>query len=115
MSNTLIVNAPAVAVGVAETPVLTVPPNQQYGQVFIRFSNTDVNPRTITVYDYDPSGDVYPAEAAGPVTTELKSFSIPALSYYDHGPLVLPAKRVISALCDAAGVVNARPHGFKTV
>ena len=114
MSFTNPLNSPAVAVGIASTPILTVGAAEAIGQMFIRFTNLDVNPRQITIYNYDPSAADYPAEAAGPLTTELQGFSIPALSYYDHGPMVLPHNRVVSAKADMAGFINARPHGFKT-
>lgn len=114
MPTTTAYNSKAVLLGTSETVLFQVGPAQQIGQGAVRFVNLDVIPHNVTMYDYDPSGIDYPAESAGPVTTEVPNVAVPARSFIEVGPLVLPPNRKISALCDTPGVVTARPHAFKT-
>jgi hypothetical protein len=111
---TSVFNSPAVMLGTSETTIFQLNGSTQLGNCAVRFTNIDTLPHNLTVYDYDPSGTDYPAEAAGPATTVLSSVTVPPRSFIELGPLVLAPNRKVSAFTDAVGVMNARPHGFKT-
>lgn len=105
------------AVLLAATPVIlgTVPNGKEWDIRFIRFTNNDpINDHQVTVFDYDPSGTDYPAEVAGPATTEMPAITIEKSSVAEIGVFILKEKRVISAQADAAGQVSARIHGWES-
>jgi hypothetical protein len=82
---------------------------QEYAIAVIRFTNNDTNPRTLTIWNKQTGA------AGSDAETEVNTLSIPALTTYLHGPLILAAGRRITALADVASEINAVTHGWGTV
>lgn len=109
------INQPAVLLATTETILGTVPLGKEYDIRFIRFANNDtINDHQVTVHDYDPSGDDYPAESANPTTVAMPAITIEKGSVAEIGVFICKQKRVLSAKCDAAGQVTARIHGWES-
>ena len=89
-----------------ETDLFTVPALTEYDLPVIRFVNNDSNPHQLTIWNKPAAG----AGAAADV--EAKTLTIQAQSTYEHGPMVLAAGRVVSAMADQAGFISARIHGW---
>lgn len=92
-------------VPVAEANLFTVPAATEYDLPVIRFVNDDTVPHQIKIWNK-------PGVAAG-VPADLEAMlTIQPQSLYEHGPMVLPAGRVVSVQADAANVISCRPHGW---
>ncbi len=115
--STKAINQPAKLLGASATILGTVPVNKEWDVRYIHCSNLDpINDHQITIFDYDPSGTDYPAEAAGAATTAIPAITLQKGSVGDFGPFLCPQHRVLAALVDAPGanLVNARIHGWES-
>lgn len=111
MATTTALAIDAVQLGTTETVVVpTIPANTEYNIPVIRFTNVDTVDRTVTIFNYDATG-----ESASNTTTEYEQLTIQAQSTFEYGPLVLPANRRITAQADVAAVISARVHGWQTI
>lgn len=89
-----------------ETTLFTVPGATEYDIPVVRFINNDTVTRTLTIWNKPSVAAGTDAELeTGPITLQPQST-------YEHGPMVLPAGRVISVMADAANVINAIVHGW---
>jgi len=91
-----------------ETNGIIVPAATEYDLPVIRFTNKDVNPHQLTIWNKTSVGAGVDADLESPPIT------IQAQSVYEYGPLVLAAGRVISWKADAVNVISVRPHGWAT-
>ena len=83
-----------------------IPAGHEYDMPVIRFVNNDpLSSHQLTIWNKVGSG----AGANADVEAKL---SIQPQSTYEHGPLALPAGRVISVAADVAGFISCRPHGW---
>lgn len=103
---TAALNITPVLVPNTETTLFTVPALTEYDIPVIRFVNNDTVAHSITIWNK-------PSAAAG-TDAELETgpLTIQPQSTYEHGPMVLPAGRVVSVMADATGVINAIVHGW---
>lgn len=107
---TTVLKLDAMMVGDTPTELLTVPAAKDYNLSMIRFTNIDTVDHQLTVWNYAPGS----SEAADDTTAELLDMTIQPKQTFEFGPLLLPPGRIVSAQADAAGVINARPHGWET-
>jgi hypothetical protein len=91
----------------AETVLVTVPAGKDYNIASVRFLNTDVSMRTITIYEYKP-----PGTAATNTSPVALNFTLNPGEIYEYGPTILAATRVMSALCDVANKVTVHVSGW---
>lgn len=91
-----------------ETTLFTVPGATEYNLPVIRFVNNDTIAHSLFIWNKPSAAAGTDAELeAGPITIQPQST-------YEHGPMVLPAARVVSVMADATGVINAIVHGWAT-
>lgn len=93
--------------GTAETVLVTVPAGRDYNLSSVRFMNSDTVMRTITIYEYKP-----PQTAADIEALVALNFALNPGEIYEHGPAILAATRVFSALADAANKVTVHVSGW---
>jgi hypothetical protein len=89
-----------------ETDIITVPALTEYDLPVIRFVNNDSVEHQLTIWNKPAAGAGVAADV------EAKTLTIQAQSTYEHGPMVLAAGRVVSAMADVAGFISARVHGW---
>lgn len=89
-----------------ETDLFAVPALTEYDLPVIRFVNNDIVGHTLTIWNKPVAGAGVNADI------EAKTLTIQAQSTYEHGPMVLAAGRVVSAMADQAGFISARIHGW---
>jgi hypothetical protein len=83
-----------------------IPAGHEYDMPVIRFVNNDSqNPVQLTIWNKVGSG-------AGTNADKEALLTIQPQSTYEHGPLVLPAGRVISIAASVAGDLSCRPSGW---
>jgi len=83
-----------------------IPAGHEYDMPAIRFVNNDSqNSVQLTIWNKVGSG-------AGTNADIESQLSIQPQATYEHGPMVLPAGRVVSIMASAAGVLSCRPHGW---
>lgn len=90
-----------------ETVLVTVPSGQDYNLNAVRFLNTDIAIRTITIYEYKP-----PGTAATNTSPVAMNFALNPGELYEYGPIVLASTRVLSALSDVANKVTVHVSGW---
>jgi hypothetical protein len=89
-----------------ETTLFTVPVSTEYDLPVIRFVNNDSSAHQLTIWNK-------PSAAAGTdADVEAHTLTIQGQSTYEHGPMVLAAGRVVSAMADTSGFISARIHGW---
>lgn len=83
-----------------------IPAGHEYDMPAIRFVNNDqVNSVQLTIWNKVGAG-------AGTNADIESKLSIQPQSTYEHGPMVLPAGRVVSVMASQAGILSCRPHGW---
>lgn len=97
--------APAL-VPAAEVDIIIVPASHEFDLPVIRFTNKDISPHQLTIWNKPGAGAGTDADLEAPPIT------IQAQSIYEHGPMVLAALRRVSVKADTAGVISCRPHGW---
>lgn len=107
---TKVLSTDAVMIDDTETLILDVPTAKDYNISLIRFTNTDIIDHQLTVWNYAPGS----SEAADNTTAELFDMTLQPKQTFELGPMLLSPGRRISAQADAAGFINARPHGWET-
>ena len=90
----------------AEATLFTVPASTEYDIPVIRFVNNDTEDHTLTIWNKAS------ASAGTNADLEAKTVTIQAQASYEHGPMVLPAGRVVSVKADVASKISARIHGW---
>ena len=103
---TAALNITPTLVPATETALFTVPGATEYDIPVIRFINNDTVAHQITIWNK-------PSAAAG-TDAELETgpLTIQPQSTYEHGPMILPAGRVLSVMADEASVINSIVHGW---
>ena len=93
--------------GTAETNLFAaIPAGHEYDLPVIRFVNNDpLNSHQLRIWNKVGAG-------AGTNADIESMLSIQPQSTYEHGPLALPAGRVISVAADQAGFISCRPTGW---
>lgn len=90
----------------AETNLFApIPVAHEYDLPVIRFVNNDIIPHQIIIWNKVGAGAGANADVEARLTIQPQSL-------YEHGPLALPAGRVISVAADLAGVISCRPSGW---
>ena len=90
----------------AETNIIgPVPASHEFDIPVIRFVNNDVNPITLTIWNKVGAG-------AGSNADKEATLTVQPQSTYEHGPLVLPAGRVIAVSASVAAQLSCRPSGW---
>lgn len=82
-----------------------IPAGHEYDLPVIRFVNNDIQPHQITIWNKVGAG-------AGTTADKESVLTIQPQSTYEHGPLALPAGRVIAVAADQAGFISCRPTGW---
>jgi hypothetical protein len=83
-----------------------IPAGHEYDLPVIRFVNNDpLVSHQLTIWNKVGAG-------AGTNADVESKLSIQPQSTYEHGPLALPAGRVISVMADQAGFISCRPSGW---
>ena len=83
-----------------------IPAGHEYDLPVIRFVNNDpLASHQLTIWNKVGAG-------AGTNADVESKVSIQPQSTYEHGPLALPAGRVISVAADQAGFISCRPSGW---
>lgn len=103
---TAALNITPTLVTAAEMDIFTVPAATEFDLPVIRFVNDTENPHQITIWNKPAAGPGTPADL------EASTLTIQPQSLYEHGPMVLPAGRVVSVAADVDGVISCRPHGW---
>jgi len=82
-----------------------IPAGHEYDLPVIRFVNNDINPHQLIIWNKVGAG-------AGTNADVESMLTIQPQSTYEHGPLALPAGRVIAVAADQAGFISCRPSGW---
>lgn len=82
-----------------------VPANHEFDLPVIRFVNNDVDPHQLIIWNKVGVGAGTNADVEARLTIQPQST-------YEHGPLALPAGRVIAVAADVAGFISCRPSGW---
>jgi hypothetical protein len=98
--------APGLTPAVETNIIGPVPAGHEYDIPVIRFVNNDSQVSVqLTIWNKTSA-------AAGTNADVETKVSIQPQSTYEHGPMVLPAGRVISFMAAVAGLISNRPHGW---
>ena len=98
--------APGLVPDVETNIIGPVPANHEFDIPVLRFVNNDsLSSIQLTIWNKT-------SVAAGTDADVETKLSIQPQSTYEHGPMVLPAGRVISVKASTLGVISERPHGW---
>lgn len=82
-----------------------IPAGHEYDLPVIRFVNNDIQPHQLIIWNKVGAGAGTNADVEARLTIQPQST-------YEHGPLALPAGRVIAVAADQAGFISCRPSGW---